>query len=145
VEGSALSPALASGAFTTPASASVATNFVQSAPSSRLLGESLEAAGTVRPGGSAAHHIVAGGAGRAADARAALTRFGIDINAADNGVFLPANLSSANAGGAAVHSTIHTAAYYDEVNLLLGQATTRGEALEALAFIRQQLKSGGFP
>lgn len=141
-----LSPSVeARGTSTTPSARSNATNFVQSAPSSRLLGESLEAAGTVRPGGSAAHHIVAGGSGRAADARAVLTRFGIDINAADNGVFLPANLSSANPGGAAVHSTIHTAAYYDEVNLLLGQATTRGEAIEALDFIRQQLQSGGFP
>jgi hypothetical protein len=60
-DGSASPPAKLSGAVATFPGPLNATNFVQSAPSSRLLGESLEAAGTVRPGGSAAHHIVAGG------------------------------------------------------------------------------------
>lgn len=116
-----------------------------SRPSSRVLGANLEAAGAVRPAGSAAHHIVAGSAARAAEARAVLQRYGIDINDAGNGVFLPARMTSPNPTGAAVHSTIHTNAYYAEVNSLLGQATTRGEALDALAYVRSQLLSGGFP
>ena len=130
---------------TTRVHAFQATNFVQSSPSSRVLGETMGSAGLARPAESAAHHLVAGGAGGAADARAVLTRFGIDINAAENGVFLPRNLASANPIGAAVHSTIHTDAYYAGANRLLGQATTRAEALDALDYVRQQLQSGGFP
>lgn len=116
-----------------------------SRPSSRVLGANLEAAGAVRPAGSAAHHIVAGSSARAAEARAVLQRYGIDINDAGNGVFLPGRMTSPNPTGAAVHSRIHTNAYYAEVNSLLGQATTRGEALDALAYVRSQLLSGGFP
>lgn len=74
-----------------------------------------------------------------------LQRFGIGINDAGNGVFLPGRMTSPNATGAAVHSQIHTSAYYEEVNSLLGQATTRAEALDALTYIRSQLQSGGFP
>ncbi|MEQ1872622.1 MAG: RHS repeat-associated core domain-containing protein [Ilumatobacteraceae bacterium] len=125
-----------------------AARIAQSSPSSRLLGQSMEAAGVTRPAETAAHHIAAGRAGAAAESRAALARVGIDINAAENGVFLPMNLSSANPGGAAVHSTIHTGGtngYYAAVNDLLGQATTRNEMVDALDFIRRRLLSGGFP
>jgi hypothetical protein len=59
--------------------------------------------------------------------------------------FLPGNMTSPNPTCAAVHSRIHTNAYYSEVNSLLSQATTRTEALDALAYIRSQLLSGGFP
>ena len=70
------------------------------APSSRALGTALEGAGIARPAESAAHHIVAGGAAAAAQARAVLQRFGIGINDAANGVFLPATRASANPLGA---------------------------------------------
>jgi A nuclease family of the HNH/ENDO VII superfamily with conserved AHH len=113
------------------------------APSSRALGRALEAAGHVRPPGSAAHHIVAGDAEAAAPARAVLARFGIGMNDAANGVFLPKNLSVPNPTGAAVHSTVHTRAYYQAVNRRLSQAATRQEVLEALESIRQGLLSGG--
>lgn len=96
------------------------------APSSRMLGRALEAAGHARPPGSAAHHIVAGGAQRAAPARAVLDRFGIGINDAANGAFLPSG----------VHARIHTNAYYDAVNGALSQATTRQEALQVLDAFR---------
>jgi RHS repeat-associated protein len=105
------------------------------APSSRALGRALEAAGHVRPPGSAAHHIVAGGAQKAGPARAALEKFGIGINDAANGAFLPSS----------VHARIHTNAYYDAVNTALQKATTREEALGALNAIRQGLVGGGFP
>lgn len=94
---------------------------------------------------SEAHHMVAGTDRRAGEARAALERFEIDINSADNGVFLPANLGTPNAEGLAVHRAVHTDAYFRAVNALLGQATTRGEVLEALAYVRSRLLSGGFP
>jgi hypothetical protein len=64
--------------------------WVHNCPSSRVLGRALEAAGHFRPPSSAAHHIVAGTAKIAADARAALRRFGIALDDAVNGVFLPA-------------------------------------------------------
>jgi hypothetical protein len=113
------------------------------APSSRALGQALEAAGHVRPASSAAHHIVAGNAPAAAQARAVLQRFGIGINDAANGVFLPATRAAPNAAGAAVHSTVHTNAYYQTVNQMLGAATTRAEAEAALGAIRSALLSGG--
>ncbi|MBM6406038.1 AHH domain-containing protein [Phycicoccus sp. CSK15P-2] len=116
-----------------------------SAPSSRVLAANLEAAGISRPAGSAAHHIVAGSSAKAAQSRAVLQRFGIDINDSANGVFLPSRMTSPNPTGAAVHSRIHTNAYYAEVNSLMGQATTRSDVLDVLAYIRSQLLSGGFP
>jgi hypothetical protein len=120
-------------------------NFVQSLPSSRLLGRNLGAAGVMRPPNSAAHHIVAGGAPGAAEARSVLSRFGIDINAAENGVFLPLNTKVADRAAASVHATLHTNAYYATVNDVLGQATSQSDALAALGVIRAQLLSGGFP
>lgn len=116
-----------------------------SKPSSRALGRNLEAAGLDRPADAAAHHIAAGGAKRAAGAQSVLQRFGIDINTAENGVFLPKNLDALNPTGAAVHSTLHSNAYYSAVDDLLGQATTRAEALEALDYIRTELLAGRFP
>jgi hypothetical protein len=74
-----------------------------------------------------------------------LERFGININAAENGVFLPLNISSPNPGGAAIHSTLHTNAYYEAVNGLLSQVTSRTEALEVLSFIRDRLLTSTFP
>jgi len=116
-----------------------------SKPSSRQLGTNLEAAGAPRPPGTAAHHIVAGNSRGAQDARETLDELDIDINEAGNGVFLPANRGSPNPDSAATHSTLHTDAYYNEVNRILGGAETREEALEALEYIRTKLQSGWSP
>lgn len=97
--------------------------------SSRVLANALEASGQIRAAGTAAHHIVAGAAKKAAEARAVLTRFGVGINNAANGVFLRAG----------VHARIHTNAYYETVNGLLRQAASREEVLEVLAAIRNSL------
>lgn len=113
--------------------------------SSARLGANLVRAGFAQPAETAAHHIVAGGAARAAPARAVLQRFGIGIDEAANGVFLPANKLSANPTGAAVHAKIHTDRYYAAVNQLLGRATSRQQVIQSLAYIRQRLLSGGFP
>jgi hypothetical protein len=72
-----------------------------------------------------------------------LEDFGIGINDAANGVFLPATGSSPNAMGAAVHASLHTKRYYEVVNELLAAAKTRERALAILAEIRQKLLAGG--
>jgi RHS repeat-associated protein len=114
------------------------------APSSRVLSQNIEAAGTVRPPDSAAHHIVAGSDARAAEARAVLQREGVGINHADNGVFLPKNTSVPNPSGAQVHSTVHTNVYYNAVNAALRSASA-GTVRDVLVDIANQLLGGGFP
>jgi hypothetical protein len=111
-------------------------------PSSKKLAKSMEAAGQVRPPDSAAHHIVAGNAPGASNARAVLKRFGVGINDPANGVFLPKNTTVTNPTGAAVHSTLQTVDYYVEVTKMLEKATTRAEAEEVLATIRDLLLLG---
>ncbi|MCB9654684.1 MAG: AHH domain-containing protein [Deltaproteobacteria bacterium] len=108
-----------------------------------LLGPALEAAGHVRPASSAAHHIVADNAPAAAQTRAILQRFGIGINDAANGVFLPARRAAPSAAGAALHSPAHTNAYDQTVNRMLGAATPRAEAEAALSAVRSALFSEG--
>ena len=89
----------------------------------------------------AAHHIVAGASKHALEARRVLWKFGISINDAANGVFLPIVEGVADAS---YHPRLHTKEYYDKVNELLSYATTRDEALEILAQIRMQLLNGEF-
>lgn len=112
--------------------------------SSRTLGRNI-AKYFVRRADTAAHHIVADGDPRAARAVAVLRRFGIDLNSADNGVFLPRFLRSANPDASAVHSLIHTAKYYAAVNALLVEATSRDEARRILNAIATQLLLNQFP
>jgi A nuclease family of the HNH/ENDO VII superfamily with conserved AHH len=65
------------------------------------------------------------------------------LDEASNGVFLPATESSVNLTGAAVHSTLHSNAYYEVVNERLGAATTREEVLIVRDSIRKALLSVG--
>jgi hypothetical protein len=125
--------------------AGVASGRLGALPSSRALGANLEAAGFVRPADAAAHHMVAGLHKPAAEARAILSRFGIDINDAANGVFLPRNKNVLTPPPGALHSSLHSNAYYYEVERLLGRATTRQKAIETLGLIRQRLLEGRFP
>ncbi len=118
------------------------TAWQQSAPSSSTLARNLRAVGQ-QPTQTAAHHIVAGDQDDPLidEARAILINFQIDINAAENGVFLPRNCNSANPSGHVVHSKIHTAKYFTYVNTLLRQATTKAEVIEALDDVRQMLRT----
>jgi len=111
----------------------------------KILAQNMEASGVTRPAETAAHHIVASGAKRAAAARQYLVKLGVDINSEANGVFLPKNLGSANPLGAAVHSQTHTARYYAEVERLILQAKDADEARATLKFIQQQLSAGPWP
>jgi len=107
---------------------------------SRILGQNLAAESLLaRPAGTAAHHIVAWDDPRAAVARSVLQRFGIGIDDAANGAFLPRNLRIPGTGTA--HSIIHTDAYYKRVAQLLDPSvvTSREDALDALLYIRNRL------
>jgi hypothetical protein len=109
-----------------------------------LLGNNLVKAGFVRQANDQAHHIVAGTATRAAPAQAILRRVGIDIDAAENGVFLP---KVATGGTASVHNGGHTNAYYDAVNNALAKFANAGPAdkqqvINALAALRNDLLNG---
>jgi hypothetical protein len=55
-----------------------------------------EDAGNMRQPGDEAHHIVPENHPRSAPARAVLDQFGIEIDSAENGVFLPGTRSVAN-------------------------------------------------
>ncbi|NRQ32984.1 hypothetical protein HII36_14205 [Nonomuraea sp. NN258] len=113
-----------------------------SGPCSKTLGENLEKAGHRGGPGEAAHHIVAGKDLRAAPARKALDKFGIDINDAVNGVWLPGGSKKPNPGGSIPHSRVHTNTYYDSVNDALSMARSRSEAIEILAQLRRELRDG---
>ncbi len=112
-------------------------------PSSRLLGQNLDAVGVARPANSAAHHIVAGADVRAAQARAILRREGIDINEAANGVFLPRSSGVARPP-ATTHSRIHTNRYYESLTERLQNAQS-GTVQDVLREIADEVLSGTFP
>ncbi|WEH15704.1 polymorphic toxin-type HINT domain-containing protein [Streptomyces sp. VNUA24] len=111
----------------------------------KILGDNLEASGVARPADTAAHHIVASTSPKAVAARQQLAKFGIDINDASNGVFLPRGSASANPTGASVHSRIHTNDYYAYVNDLIGGARNANEARDVLGHLRRQLQGGYWP
>lgn len=104
-------------------------------PSSRVLARSLLAAGHVRAAGVHAHHIVAGSARLADNARRILLKYGVGINESANGVFLPA----------AQHRKIHTEAYYNAVDSALRRAKSRDDVIEILGAIREKILLGTFP
>jgi len=90
---------------------------------------------------NAAHHIIAGGSKEAEDARKILEKFGISINDASNGVFLP---TVKGVSDAAYHPSLHTDKYYNLVNALLGRAQTKEDAIKILDIIGQGLTDGSF-
>jgi len=114
-------------------------------PSSDKLERNMKAAGVKRPPGTALHHIVAGRAGPAAQARAILRKLGVGINDTENGVYLPCNSTTPCDEPGALHSTLHTEAYYRAVNDALRGATTREQVLAILRGIAERLEAGGYP
>ena len=82
---------------------------------SRTLARNIKkASGTAKHAQADAHHIVAASDKRAGRARGFLFRWGIGINDADNGVYLPKKWSSQVPGlaDATAHEVIHTTAYH---------------------------------
>lgn len=113
-----------------------------STPSSKVLRQNLIEAGVEVPDyPNAAHHIVAGNSPKAAEARAILQKYGVDINDAANGTFLPTVKDVAEG---AYHPSLHTNAYYDKINKLLSEATCKEDVLDILEFIGDELSSGTF-
>ncbi len=115
------------------------------APSSKRLAASMEAAGVKRPPGTDAHHIVAANAELAKDARLVLRRFGVDIDDAANGVFLPSNANIVSPAPGSLHSTVHTNSYYNYVNRALMSARSRADVMAILDRLRQMLLAGTLP
>ena len=70
-----------------------------------------------------------------------MKKYGIGINDSANGVFLP---TAKNVAKGAYHPSLHTNAYYDEINSLLSGATSKKEALEVLDYISESLQNGTF-
>jgi RHS repeat-associated protein len=113
-----------------------------STPSSKVLRQNMIEAGIDVPNyANAAHHIVAGSSPKAAEARAILQKYGVDINDANNGVFLP-TIKDLSEG--AYHPSLHTNAYYNEVNKQLLKATSKDDVLSILDDIKEQLIDGTF-
>ncbi len=118
---------------------------VDEEPSSEKLDRNMRASGMTRPPETDPHHIVAGGAGPAAEARTILKKFGIGINDPNNGVYLCRNTKTLCGEPGAIHSKLHTKDYYNAVNNRLRLANTREEAIAALRQIARELKDGKFP
>ena len=110
--------------------------------SSKELRENLIKAGVNAPDYSnAAHHIIAGTSQKANEAKAILQKFGIGINDAANGVFLPTVKDIAES---AYHPSLHTNEYYDVVNDMLKRAQSKDDVLDILDDIADQLSKGTF-
>ena len=90
---------------------------------------------------NAAHHIVAGTSPKADEARAIFAKYNVEINASDNGVFLP---TERNVSEALYHPSLHTNEYYRKVNQLLRNANSKEDVLDILDFMREELLDGSF-
>ncbi len=102
--------------------------------SSRALGRNLEKAGFARGVNEVAHHIVAGNSKKAEYARSVLEKFSVGINDAVNGLFYDASK----------HAKMHTDEYYQKVNGILEQVTSKNELTTALQDIATQITEGTF-
>ncbi|WP_429839755.1 AHH domain-containing protein [Clostridium septicum] len=73
-----------------------------------------------------------------------LERYGVDINSASNGVFLPDAPNYPHAGSAAVHRGSHTEAYYKYVRDELVNANVQSvdDVVDVLDNIRMNLLNG---
>jgi hypothetical protein len=105
---------------------------VSSKSPSQILGQNLRDKGIPRPSPEHdAHHIVAVNHPKAAPARKILEKFGIDINSAQNGVWLDSK----------VHAGVHTNDYYNRVNTLLRQAGSKEDVFEVFEQISKELSA----
>lgn len=129
------------GAATTVA---IVLKVVRQSPA-RILHLAMKAAGMERAAGTATHHMVAHGHEWAKPARKILAQFGVTINEAVNGVYLPQFLKSPNPNGAIVHATLaNNAKYYEKVNKFLEGAASKADLIKRLERIRETLLNGKF-
>jgi hypothetical protein len=120
-----------------------------------ILRENMHRRGLQQQPGTTPHHIVPFSAGtspnaapalrEAAQTRSKLQSLGVDVNSAANGAYLPRCAADCVSVPGMPHQTLHTHTYYQEVNRRLADVQTRGEAVEVLDEIRQELLDGSFP
>lgn len=91
-------------------------------------------------GGTAAHHVIEGTDKYAANSRAILKRFNININAPENGILLPDGENSIYKG--CMHRTSHTPEYSEYVYNKVKDAQTRDELIALLSEIKHELYNG---
>lgn len=111
-------------------------------PDSKNLRKNLiDAAGGKKPPlGVAAHHIVGKDTPTAA---AKMKAFGIDVDDANNGVFLPTS-KKCNMYGP-IHNGRHGQEYRNTVELVFQNVENREDCLDALEAIKQNLLAGYIP
>lgn len=148
-EGMEAAPALEGAPGYEAAEAMTAEDLAIEKRASEILGDNLRRNGeypTAHSNGglNAAHHIVANKDLRSADSRRLLKEFDIDINSAENGVWLPHNDRQPESG-LTYHGDTFGKEYFYYVNEKLKNVNSRQEALDALADIKQVLKTGGAP
>lgn len=91
----------------------------------------MEKNGTPRPKDSAAHHIVPETAKGAKPARDILKKHKIDVNGADNGVFLP-NRNNTDGMSGILHNGKHPDDYISAINNRIESADIRGGKQEVI-------------
>lgn len=96
-----------------------------------------------------AHHVVASSDVRADDSRDIIFKWGIGINDADNGVYLPRlkNVPVPSMPNAPVHGPIHTTRYHAAVaaRLIFGDPQDSAACRAILRVIKKNLIDGSFP
>jgi hypothetical protein len=116
----------------------------------RTLDRNLGKSGFVRVANVCAHHIVASGHPDADGSRRMLYAWGIGINDADNGVFLPARRSVTvpTLKDAVQHDDLHADDFYYllvERRLLLADQAVQASGRSALRSMRGEMVKGTFP
>ena len=119
------------------------TVFRHGKPSSKKLRSNMIAAGIKVPNfANDAHHIVASNHPKAKASKAILEHYEIDINSAENGVFLPRQRGTSTA---TFHPGLsNSTAYYTKVQGLLESASNREDAIKVLNYIANELQKGTF-
>jgi A nuclease family of the HNH/ENDO VII superfamily with conserved AHH len=121
------------------------TELIELLESTRKLARNMAKSGIERPAGTAAHHIVPAALEKfplAKRAREILTKFGISVENAANGVYLPSKFD--DAVKAAYHGSVHSKRYCDALYSRLSKARSKEDALLALNQIRKELLAGKF-
>jgi hypothetical protein len=116
----------------------------------RTLARNLDReSGQLRPDNVCAHHVVAARDHRADDSRDIIFKWGIGINDADNGVYLPRfkNIAVPSMPNAPLHGPIHTVRYHAAVTsrLMFGEPSDTPSCREILRGIKEDLVDGSFP
>jgi uncharacterized protein RhaS with RHS repeats len=116
----------------------------------KILRSNMIAAGKIIPNfKNAAHHIIMSNSNdiRMKWLKRKMNRLGIDINDADNGVFLPASIMVKNSSKSIspAHPTLHTEKYKQSVFNRLKGTTNKSDFEKELIKINKEIKNGLFP